>query len=276
MREFYLLNGNGVKFDLMSSHGFFHAPAGLGLQNTQTFLRTGDFYKRVDSYGAQKSVTGEMVFKNYEDYKAFADFIAIIPLKLVYKPIDTEYILDCTVASMNKSEIDHRNNRLICPITFAGESKWYYPRQSISTHPDGVDAKRYDYKYNYKYYDFLTGILEGTNNSPYESPCILYMKGYMLNPTWVLSVNDIQLASGHVTAEIMDGNQLVVNSRDDSLEIAEYTEQNEFVRNLYQAADITRESFIYLPPGDFKITITDDSMAYITAFLEIIEEYDTV
>ena len=276
MREFYLLNGNGVKFDLMSSHGFFHSPDGLGLKNSMTFLRTGDFYKKVDSYGSQKSVSGEMVFKSYEDYKAFADHIAIEPLKLVYKPIDTEYRLDCSISSLGKTEISHDNNRLICPITFSGESKWYYLRNALSAHPGGADAKKYNYTYGYTYYDALTGVLDGINNSPYKAPCVLYIKGYMLNPTWVLSVNNQQIASGKVTAEILDGNQLVINSRDDGLEIAEYTEQNVFVQNLYQDADVTRENFLYLPTGDFKITITDDSGADVTAYLEILELYDTV
>jgi len=276
MREFYLLNGNGVKFDLMSSHGFFHAPDGLGLENSMSFLRTGDFYKKIESYGAQKTVSGEMIFRSYEDYKAFADHIAIQPLKLVYKPLNTEYRLDCSIESLGKTEISHENNRLICPITFAGESKWYFLRSALSAHPGGADAKKYTYSYGYTYYDALTGVLDGINNSPYKAPCVLYIKGYMLNPTWVLSVNNQQIASGKVTAEILDGNQLVINSRDDGLEIAEYTDQNEFVQNLYQDADVTRENFLYLPTGDFKITITDDSGADVTAYLEILELYDTV
>jgi hypothetical protein len=276
MREFYLLNGNGAKFDLMSSHGFFHAPTGLGFDKTQTYLRTGDFYKPIESYISQKMVTGEMIFKNYEDYHTFASFIASNPLKLVYKPLDVEYRLDCTISNFGKTEIDHTNNRLICPITFMGESRWYYLRSALSAHPGGGDAKKYTYSYNYTYYDALTGVIDIINDSPNEAPCILYIRGYCLNPSWVLSVNNEQVSSGGITGEILDGNQIIVNSRDDSLEIAEYTAQNVFVQNLYQDADITRENFLYLPPGTSKLTITDDSMSDITAYLEILEEYDTV
>lgn len=276
MREFYLVNGNGVKFDLMSSKGFFHAPDGLGLHNTQTFLRTGNFYKNVESYEAQKSVTGEMVFKCYEDYKAFADFIAIKPLKLIYKPIDTEYTLDCSIASLSKSEISHDNNRLVCPITFAGESKWYILREAIIAHPYGSDAKKYSYDYNYRYYSGRSGIVEGINNSPYESPCILHLQGYLLNPAWTLTVNNVQIASGQVMGEIYDGNQLIINSRDDNLEIAEYTDQKVFLRNMYQNAVFEKQNFIYVPSGSFRITITDDSLSPVTAYLQMVEEYDTV
>jgi hypothetical protein len=92
----------------------------------------------------------------------------------------------------------------------------------------------------------------------------------------VLSVNNEQVSSGKITAEIFDGNQIVVNSRDDALEIAEYTNQNVFIQNLYPQADITRENFLYIPPGTSKLTLTDDSMSDITAYLEIFEEYDTI
>lgn len=277
MREFYLLNGNGVRYDLNSgANGFFHAPQGLGFDNTNTFLRTGDFYKKLESYASQKNIMGEMVFRDYESYHTFALFVAITPLKLIYKPMDVEYRLDCTIVSFGKTEIDHTNNRLVCPITIAGESKWYYLRNALSAHPSGSDAKKYSYDYNYTYYDALTGVIDIINNSPNEAPCILYIKGYALNPSWVLSVNNEQIASGGVTAEILDGNQVIINSRDDSLEIAEYTEQNVYVQNLYQAADITRENFLYIPTGTSKLTITDDSLSDITAYLEILEEYDTI
>lgn len=275
-REFYLLNSKGASFDLMSSSGFFHAPEGLGFQNTQSFLRTGTFYKQVDSYEAQRQVSGEMVFKNYTDFQTFALFIAYQPLTLVYKPINTEYKLDCYVAKFDKSEIDHTNNRLICPITFAATSKWYYLRSALSAVPSGDDGKLYPYSYNYTYYDSQTGVIEATNNSPIEAPCILYIRGYCVNPTWVLSVNNTQLMSGAVTGTIYDGYQLVINSKDDSLEIATYTNQNAYYENMYQNADITKENFLYLPSGDFKITLSDDSGASVTAYLEILEQYDTI
>jgi hypothetical protein len=60
------------------------------------------------------------------------------------------------------------------------------------------------------------------------------------------------------------------------LEIAEYTNGNVFVRNLYQQSDVARENFLYIPTGTSKITITDDSLSDITAYLEILEEYDTI
>ena len=276
MRKFYLLNGNGEKFDLMSSSGFFHAPDGLGITKTQSFLRTGDFYKRTENYEAQKSPSGEMIFRNYEDYHTFAMFIQTEPLTLVYIPIDTEYRLNCYISRFDKSEISHENNRLICPITFAGTSKWYDLRSVITSKPIGDNAKRYPYTYDYTYFDSLSGVLEGYNNSPNDIPCVLYIRGYCLNPSWTLSKNNEQIAAGSVNAEISDGEQLIINSRDDNLEIAKYTIQNTYLENLYQDAAIDQENFLYIPPGHFKITIEEESLSDVTAYLELLEEYDTI
>lgn len=276
MREFYLLNGNGIKFDLMGSKGFFHAPDGLGFDKTETFLRTGDFYRAVESYPTQKMITGEMIFRSYADYHDFALFVAITPLTLVYKPMGTEYKLDCSMSSLGKSEIDHTNNRLICPVTFNGYSKWYLTRRTVASHPMGQNGKVYTFGYNYNYYDSYTGVMDLINESPTEAPCMLYIRGYCRNPFWALSVNNKTIMSGKVTAEIEEGNQLIVNSRDDSLEIAKYTNQGVYIENLYQKADVERENFLYIPTGTSKLTITDDGLNEITAYLEVIEEYDTV
>lgn len=276
MREFYLLNGNGVKFDLMRPSSFFHAPNGLGFDRTQTYLRTGDFYKPIEDYTSQKMITGEMVFRSYADFHEFARFIATAPLKMIYKPMDTEYRLDCSISSLGKSEIDHTNNRLICPITFMGKSKWYHLRNAVTSHPMGEGGKIYAFDYDYTYYDAMTGIMDLINDSPTDAPCILHIRGYCRNPHWSLSVNNEQIASGEVEAEILDGNQLIVNSRDDSLEIALYNNNNEMLENLYQKADVSRENFLYIPAGTSKLTITDDSLSSITAYLEILEEYDTI
>ena len=276
MREFYLINGNGVQFNLNTPRGFFHSPNGLGFDRTQQYLRTGDFYKAIDDYPSQKMVSGEMIFRSYADYQTFTRFIAIKPLKLIYKPLNTEYRLDCTISSFQKSEIDYQNNRLICPITFMGESKWYFLRNIVTTHPTGAGAKIYSFDYNFTYYDEHTGVMDLINDSPSDAPCILHIQGYCRNPHWSLTVNNKQIMSGEVEAEIQDGNQLVINSRDDSLEISEYTNQNVFVENLYQKADVSMENFIYIPTGTSKLMITDDALSDITAYLEILEEYDTI
>ena len=84
-----------------------------------------------------------------------------------------------------------------------------------------------------------------------SAPATLSIMGPITNPAWYVSVNNDVVASGAVTAEIPNGDKLVVNSKDGYLEVAEYTvSSNEFVRNLYQFTDFDRETFVLFPPGN--------------------------
>ena len=61
----------------------------------------------------------------------------------------------------------------------------------------------------------------------------------------------LELAQGELFFTVDSDDYLT----DDALEIAEYTNQNVFIQNLYPQADITRENFLYIPPGTSKLTL---------------------
>lgn len=275
-RQFYLTNSAGDTFDLMQSTAFFHAPQGLGLNRAQSFLRAGADYILTEDYLAQKVVSGEIVFRNYAKYTEFATFITKRPLTLVYKPESKEYCMNCYVSRLDKSEIEYQTNRLICAVNFTGTTKWYYQRSAISATPGTDDAKKYNYEYPYQYADTSIAYITDTNNSAEDAPCRLYIRGPVENPAWNLIVDGSVIQSGKVTATISNGSQLVVNSEDSELEIAEYTTSDVYVQNLYSSANYALDNFLYIPSGAFTLMISDDSGNEIDAELEIIEQYDTV
>lgn len=275
-RQFYLTNSDGDTFDLMQSAAFFHSPSGLGLGRNQSFLRTGTIYALTDDYLSQKSINGEMIFRTYAKYTEFASFIAHAPLTMVYEPENTEYSIDCYVSKLDKSEIEKDTNRLICAITFTATTKWYVKRGVMQSSTETEGMKIYPYEYDYKYADTSVAVIEGTNNSSQEAPCILHIIGPVTNPAWNLVVDSQTIQNGSLTGSIPSGDKLVVNSRDDSLEVAEYTTADVYVQNRYKNTNYSSDVFLYIPSGAFKIQISDDGASEITAYLELIEEYDTV
>lgn len=95
-------------------------------------------------------------------------------------------------------------------------------------------------------------------NQGYEdSPLIITVFGAVENPRWDLIVNGNVIATGELfkAVTIQKGNKLVVNSEDGNLEIAEYTLNNEYVRNLYEYSNFETERFIKVPPGRSAIRI---------------------
>ena len=106
---------------------------------------------------------------------------------------------------------------------------------------------------------------------------VAFRQGPITNPAWYVSVNNDVVASGAVTAEIPNGDKLVVNSKDGYLEVAEYTvSSNEFVRNLYQFTDFDRETFVLFPPGNSTLFVSAESETKIEAWVQIEEIHETI
>ena len=276
VRQFRLQNSLGQTFDLMNPDAFFYTPDGLGFRMNSEFFQIGNTYQLIETEAAQKTPAGIMVFKTYALYRQFADFINNTPLKLMYKPQSEWVYLDCIVSRLTKAEIDYRDNRLKCNIDFQGLGKWYVPRTAMRSGVETANSKKYTYTYDYEYADSITGTINIVNNSSEASPTIITIRGEITNPTWSLIINNNTVQSGSVTATIASGNKLIVNSKDNELEIAEYTNANAFVRNLYQASDFTKDNFIYVPPGSSTLRVTGSVQDTIDAWIEIEELHETV
>lgn len=276
VRQFKLINSKGSTFDLMRKDAFFYTPDGLGFRINAQFFQIGNAYKLIDTESAQKAPSGVMVFASYAVYREFADFVNFSPLKLLYKPMNEWVYLDCIVSNLSKAEIDHIDNRLKCNIDFTATSKWYIPRTAQRSGVEVSNAKKYTYLYDYSYADSITGLINIINKSSEPSPTILNIMGEITNPTWTLTVNNQTVQQGSVTATISSGNKLVVNSKDNALEIAEYTTSNVFVRNLYQSSDFTKDNFIYAPVGQSTLRVAGSVSDAIDAWIEIEEIHETV
>lgn len=277
VRQFKLQNAKGNTFDLMQKDAFFYLPDGLGFRMDSQFMQIGGQYQLIDTESAQKAPSGVMVFSSYPKYQEFAAFISYTPLKLMYKPISEWYYLDCIVSSLTKGEIDYRDNRLKCNIDFKATSKWYVPRVAYRTAVEVLDAKQYTYQYNYTYADAINGIIDITNNSTEDSPLIITILGDITDPSWSLIVNNRTVQSGSVSGNIPSGNKLIINAKDNELEIGEYVvSTNAFVANRYQDSDFTKDNFIYAPVGSSTLRISGSVSQTIDAYVEIEEIHETV
>lgn len=277
VRKFKLVNANGAEWDLMRKDGFLYEPEGLGIARDNEYMRIGSTYELVQRLSAQKSVNFTMVFKSYAVYQEFSNFIVYGPLKLAYMPLNEWAYIDGEITSLSKSEIKPSSARLECSAVFTATSLWYIPRAARKTADDVENPKRYTYTYDYQYADEINGYIRVVNNSMESAPATLSIMGPITNPAWYVSVNNDVVASGAVTAEIPNGDKLVVNSKDGYLEVAEYTvSSNEFVRNLYQFTDFERETFVLFPPGNSTLFVSAESETKIEAWVQIEEIHETI
>lgn len=111
VREFYIENETGQRFSMMNIEEgcFLSSPTGLGYEYDIEYSQIGnDFIQNIRKI-SQGQIGGELIFKNYDNYKKFIDFIeSAINLKFVYKvPFEngyTEYFKDIDISSVEKTE----------------------------------------------------------------------------------------------------------------------------------------------------------------------------
>lgn len=118
-RKFWLVNGNGERWDLTEKElkSFLESPQGLGFQKTIDVTRYGErAYKNSESYNFPQ-VTGDVLFYDsanstrYEKYNEFVRFLMEQPITLHYmipvsynSLIADTYSLECEVMSLTKTE----------------------------------------------------------------------------------------------------------------------------------------------------------------------------
>lgn len=115
VREFYIENETGQRFSMMDIEKgcFLSSPTGLGYSYNIEYSQIGENFIQNIRKLAQGQISGELIFKKYDNYKKFVDFIESAKnLKFVYKvPLEngfTEYFKDIDISNIEKGEIRHR------------------------------------------------------------------------------------------------------------------------------------------------------------------------
>jgi len=267
MRQFKLVDGSNQEFDLMNKNAFFYAPDGLGFDKNIETAQIGQSFIVIKEELAQKSITGTMVFNGYANFKTFVEFVSEKSLKLLYKPIDKWYYINCKVQNLTKGEISNSSGKLECQVTFLCLGTWYETLESRNTSGTIEGGKIYNYQYSYEYSSVNNKLT--IENGSIESSCKISIFGACVNPHWEVRNNGITYATGTVNVTIPSGNKLVIDASPESIEISEYTMNNVFVAKRYSSSDFSTERFIYLRAGENIIEFSDNGGGVISAFVEV-------
>lgn len=271
-RNFVLKNELGEIIDISTpGHGWLWQPAGLGWGREVEVSEVGNTYIVIDEREKRPNPSGTMVFKGYEEYAEFLRFIQSAKiLSLGYRPTNTDAWrwLDC-VAEIEKTEIDHEYNRLLCAITFSSISHWYelltYKSNAVQVDDDGMT---YTYKYPY-YYETLGTNVFSVDNGGLPSYFRLTVYGRAINPEYRVYVNNNVVKSGRIEYEVTAGRMLIIDTRPSRAEISEYTTSGDYLNDIYPYSDYTTQRFFALPPGSSRFAVISDDAAPIATILEV-------
>lgn len=196
MRQFYLINKDGQRYNLINdnSTAFLWQPSGLGFAYDKDYMESDGFFFEMNSAVSQTAKTGVLVFFKdpYTQYKAFMDYISHSEgLKLAYCPKNTWYFVDIDVESVEKSEIE-LDGTLQCTISMLPKTPIYLPYElNIDLSGDlGTSIKQYDYKYDYVYSNTaVAGEIEFEIPAQMDSGLEITINGAISSPVLVFYVN---------------------------------------------------------------------------------------
>ncbi len=172
----------------------------------------------------QGQIGGELVFKNYDNYKKFIDFIESAEnLKFVYKlPFEngfTEYFKDIDISNIDKSEIG-TNGVLIVPAVFNAKSLWYEAKEVVYTIDSVTNELRWDFQWNpvFTAYDNRNIIFENKGHT--EAPFKLELNGEVVDPIISILEEDVIVRQLDLTGlTIAAGDKFIYNTKDTEQEI---------------------------------------------------------
>lgn len=286
MRQFYLINADGQKYNLINdmTRAFLWQPSGLGFQYDKEYMESDGFFFEMNSAVSQTAKTGVLVFFKdpYTQYKAFMDYISSSEgLRLAYSPKgNTWYYVDIDIEYVEKSEIEE-NGTLQCSISMLPKTPMYLPYElNIDLSGDlGTSIKQYDYKYDYVYSNTaVAGEIEFTIPAQMDSGLEITIYGAISSPVMEFYVNgdkygEIDLSSISVLA----GDYVRYSSVPTSAGI--YQSVSGVVDDITEQIGLNADypSFFLLPPNQtIKAVLQADVLTGTSASIKVYEYFMSV
>lgn len=200
MREFFITNEQGIRWDLNGAAGVvFAAPQGLGARwkISTADLGHGFFAELpVDTVPAEP-VVGELKFLPPNAYATYREFVRFLTgsdkLILSYKPFGTdEYLCRGRFEFLQKSELD-QTRILTVPVSFSTFSPWYSPVDlELSMQEADDDDLTYPFTYPFTYPNSSVGswTVEISPAGDQPASLVFTFSGEAENPTLTLTGAD--------------------------------------------------------------------------------------
>lgn len=254
VREFYIENETGQRFSMMDIEKgcFLSSPSGLGYSYDIEYAQIGDNFIQNIRKLTQGQISGELIFKEYDNYKSFVDFIeGATTLKIVYKvPFKdgyTEYFKDVDISSVEKGEIG-TDGVLRVPVILNCKSLWYEAKEVIYTIDSISNEVRWDFDWNsiFTAYDNRNIIFENKGHA--EAPFKLELNGEVVNPIITILEDEIETKKLDLTGlAIAEGEKFIYNTKDTEQEIVKISGDNK--TNLFNFLNPNFVNFFKLRKG---------------------------
>lgn len=271
VREFWLTNADGTKFSLMPHTNFLYEPQGLGYGVSLTTTKLGNTDVILSEMYNLGSVEGELLFMDnalgskYQRYQEFLQFLSRKPIQLHYLPPNATDAYYCAirVVSVEKTEVNHEDNVLHCPIQMYRQTMWFNETPTVMEVGNTVtDGKSYPLDRPYAYGQNSLSNIALYNSGMADAAMKLEIVGSCTNPQWELYDDEsVQYGACKITGTY---DYVMINS-DESNETIYLERGGSVIPNAANYQDLTVGSpqqvyvtFLKLKPGSSRLVFIPD------------------
>ena len=196
VREFKIINEKNEEFSLMDIHNacLLTDPSGLGESYNTEYEQLGNTFIANLRKIEQGQINGQINFLSYDNFKKFIDFIESaeslkFSYKIPFKDSIKEYFKDIQIQSITKSEIK-TINVISEDIVINCLTLWYEENTTTYTIEPLDDEIRWNFRWDSRFMDYNTRVLEFVNQGHIEAPIMVEIQGHIVNPRIELYVED--------------------------------------------------------------------------------------
>lgn len=234
----------------------------MGYSYDTEYVQIGnDFIQNIRKL-TQGQITGELIFKTYDNYKKFVDFVeGASDLKFVYKvPFENqfiEYFKDIDISNIEKTEIGVEGV-LRVNATFDCKSLWYEKNEIVYNLSSSENEIRWDFVWDSSFSDYTTRNIIFENKGHTEAPFKLELFGEIINPVLSICEDGKEVKQLDLTGlTIEEGETLIYNTKDTEQKIILKTEAEE--RNLFSFLNPNFINFYKLKKGVSTIKLSAEN-----------------
>lgn len=239
VRIFELIDEKGNNFSLMDikNNCIFKEPSNLGYGYTSEFQRLGNTYIEILRTLNQPQISGNLEFKNYDNYRKFIDFIEYansLKWKCTIPYIEGEktYYKNVSFQDIGKTDLFTENDKLIVPATFNCLSLWY-EENSIEYKIESMeDEMVWDFCWDSIFNDSNSTSIDYKNEGHVEAPIELEIGGAVTNPKIEVYIDGKLYQQVPINTNILEYEKLLYDSRENAFKIIKVktdgTEENLF------------------------------------------------
>lgn len=254
VREFKLVNEKGQEYSLMDAEnaGFLTNPTGLGFQYANQYEQLGNTFVKSISNISQTKVTGQIVFKKYENYRKLVDFITSsenirISYKVPYKTGVKEFFKDVSIDLLNKGD-KTQSGVLSENITFTSLSLWYEQLKTTYEVGNTDNELRWDFKWDSKFAGYDVRRVQYINQGHVDASIELSIDGAVLNPKIDLLIDNEIYQTIEINTTIEEYEKLLYSSKETNFYIKKQLTDGTTI-SLYdlETIDFNNDNVIRIP-----------------------------